>query len=243
MVKKVKKICEYCRDNINDISDNTSNNINNYFIKNGINEKNIYYICCKCFDNSLYYVLPNNIDFSYFYLKIFVCGDLFYVLLNEWKDYVKNLVHKKREENRKKEIEFILKEHKLENIKPSLCKSYIKYGIPNIENIILIFKKEQRKKEERLYKLIKELKKYGKEYDENVPVFENYIKEGGDIFKIIEEGELEKSLIYNTNYSHYLKHNSIQTARYLATIEFMNSGKQNNVIKKFASEKNTLNFH
>ena len=31
-----------------------------------------------------------------------------------------------------------------------------------------------------LLKLIKELKKYGKEYDENIPMYEKYIKEGGD---------------------------------------------------------------
>jgi hypothetical protein len=240
----VNKSCQLCYNDINNIN-NTNNNINNYLLKKGVNEKNIYLICDQCLNNNSYINLSNqhDIDFSHFYLKIFLCNKAFYALLTEWKDYVKTSLYKKKENDRKKEIELALKEYKLENIKPSLCSSYIKYGIPNIESIISTFRKEQNKKEERLYKLITELKKNGKEYDENIPVYEKYIKEGGDILKIVEESELEKSLVYNTNYKHYLKHNNVATARYLATMEFMNSGKHNDIINKFASEKNTLNFY
>jgi hypothetical protein len=241
MVKKLKKMCEFCSDIISNINDNINEKIN----EKGINEKNIYFACSKCINNNSYINISDNkdIDYSSFYLKIFIYNNFFYVILNEWKDYLKNLANKKKEEIRKKEIDKALKEYKLENIKPSLYKSYIKYGVPNIENIILTFKKEQDKKEERLYNLIKELKKKGREYDENIPVFEKYLKDDGDICKIIEEGELEKSLIYHTNYKNYLKHNSVPISRYLAAIEFMNSGKKNDIVNKFVSEKNTLNFH
>jgi hypothetical protein len=235
-----KKSCQLCYNNIS----NTNNNIDNCPLKKKINEKYIHLICDKCLNNNSYINLSDklDIDFSCFYLKIFLCNGSFYILSNEWKDYVKTTLYKKREDIRKKEIESVLKEYKLENIKPSLCSSYIKYGIPSIENIVSIFQKEQNKKEKRLFNLIKELKKNGKEYDENIPMYETYIKEGGDILKIVRESELEKSLIYNTNYKHYLKHNNVQTARYLATMEFINSGKHNDIIHKFASEKNTLDF-
>jgi hypothetical protein len=143
---------------------------------------------------------------------------------------------------RKCEIEKILRDYKLDNIKPSLCSAYIKFGFPKIEEIISIIKKEQNTKEERLFKLITELKDRGLKYDENVPVYEEYIKCGGDLEIVIKEGEFELLLIQNTKYKHYLKHNSTQIARYLATIEFMNSDKKNDVINKFASKKNTINF-
>jgi hypothetical protein len=143
---------------------------------------------------------------------------------------------------RENQVKNALNEYKLENIKPSLCKSFIKYGVPTLENIINLFKNEQNNKEKRLCKLINKLEKEGKDYDENIPSLEKYIKEGGDIKKIIEESNLERLLIYNTKYLHYLKHNDIQTARYLATIEFVNSGKQNDIINNFISKKNTLKF-
>lgn len=236
----IKKICDLCNNNVCNIK----SDIDIYLSQKCIDKKNAYYLCDKCLKKNSYIILPdNNIDFAHFYLKIFISDDILYVIRNEWKDYIKNFAHKRREEERKIEIDKILVENKLENIKPSIYKSYIKFGVPNIENIIFTFKKEQDQKENRLYKLINELKKKNKEYDENIPVFEKYITDGGDIKKIIEEGELEKSLIYNTNYKNYLKHNSVSIARYLATIEFMNSGKHNDIIHKFASEKNTLNFH
>lgn len=145
-------------------------------------------------------------------------------------------------EKRKSEIEFILKNYRLENIKPSLCSSYIKYGIPQIEDIVSLFKREQDSKEERLYILINALKNKGFKYNDDVPIYEKYIKEGGELKKIIKEGELEYHLIQNTKYNHYLKHNDVQTARYLSVIEFMNSGKKNDIIKKFASKNNTIKF-
>jgi hypothetical protein len=143
---------------------------------------------------------------------------------------------------RKQEIENILRDYKLDNIRPSLCSAYIKFGLPKIEEIISIFRNEQNTKEERLFKLITELKKRGLNYDENVPIYEEYIKYGGDLEIVIREGEFELLLVQNTKYKHYLKHNNTQIARYLATIEFMNSGKKNDIINKFASKKNTINF-
>jgi hypothetical protein len=158
---------------------------------------------------------------------------------NKIKFNTKNIANIK-EESRKIQIMDALKENKLENIKPSLCKSYIKFESPSLEDIIELFKKEQNNKETRLENLIKELKLSGKKYDDNVPSYLKYVKEGGSIKYAIEEGEIERSLVYATKYLHYLKHNDVQTARYLATIEFMNSGKRDDVIHKFASNKNTL---
>lgn len=145
-------------------------------------------------------------------------------------------------ERRKNEIENMIREYKLDNLKPSLCLAYIKYGLPKIDDIILSFKKEQDTKDERLLNLMAELKRRGLNYDENVPIYEEYIKRGGNLKKIIKEGKLESLLIYNTKYKQYLKHNNIQMARYLATIEFMNSGKKNDIITNFANKNNTIKF-
>jgi hypothetical protein len=243
MQENIKKnVCGLCNNNISNIY-NTDKLINNLTNKK-INKKNIYIACQNCINIEEYEVLKikKSFDFSKFYLKIFINNNNYYVLSNEWKDFLKNSLYKNKEELRRKEIDSILREQRLDNIKPNMYASYVKFGVPNIETLISTFKREQSDKEDRLLKLIKELKKSGKEYDENIPMHEKYIKEGGDIKKIIEESDLEKSLIYNTNYKHYLKHNTVQIARYLATMEFMNSGKHNDVIKKFASEKNTLKF-
>lgn len=154
-------------------------------------------------------------------------------------------VNGKKEEirrKRKNEIDLMLKNNHLENIKPSLCLAYIKYGIPKIESIFSLFKGEQKSKEERLYELINELKNKGYKYDERVPIYEKYIKDGGDIKSVIKEGGLEYHLVKNTKYNYYLKHNNVQTARYLSVIEFMNSGKNNEIIKKFALKNNTIKF-
>jgi hypothetical protein len=161
---------------------------------------------------------------------------------NNIKNEIKCINKKIAEEERKTKLEKILQDRKIENTKQSLCKSYIKFEKPNLEELLGVFEKEQNKKESRLLKLIKTLKENKMEYDEKIPVFENYIKDGGELKNIIKDAKLEKSLIYNTKYENYLKYNSVEIARYLATIEFMNSGKKCNEVKKFASQNNTLNF-
>ena len=161
---------------------------------------------------------------------------------NNIKNNIKIINKKLKEEERKNILNKIIQERKLENTKPSLCKSYIKFEKPPLCDLVLFFEKEQNKKESRLLKLIKKLKENNMEYDEKIPVFEIYIKEGGDINNIIDDSKLEKSLIYNTKYEHYLKHNSIGVARYLATIEFVSSGKKCDEVKKFVSQNNTLIF-
>jgi hypothetical protein len=161
---------------------------------------------------------------------------------NNIKNNIKNISKKLKEEERKNILNKIIQERKLENIKPSLCKSYIKFEKPPLNELILYFEKEQNKKESRLLKLIKKLKDNNMEYDDKIPVFEIYIKEGGELNNIINDAKLEKSLIYNTKYEHYLKHNSVGVARYLATMEFVSSGKKCDEVKKFASQNSTLNF-
>lgn len=162
--------------------------------------------------------------------------------MNDIKNNIKNMNKKLKEEERKINLNKIMQERKLENTKPSLCKSYIKFEKPTLNELILCFEKEQNKKESRVFKLIKKLKENNMEYDEKIPVFENYIKDGGDLNAIVKDGKLEKTLIYNTKYEHYLKHNSVSVARYLAAMEFVSSGKKCDEVKNFQNQNNTLNF-
>lgn len=164
---------------------------------------------------------------------------------NNIKKNINNIKYSNKksiEEERKIKLEKILQDRKIENTKQSLCRSYIKFEKPNLEELLEVFEKEQNKKESRLLKLLRTLKENKMEYDEKIPVFENYIKEGGELNNVIKYAKLEKSLIYNTKYENYLKHNPVNIARYLATIEFMNSGKKCDEVKRFASQNNTLSF-
>lgn len=237
-----KQNCHMCQSYIKD------NNINLdiLHIKN-IKIADTHPMCNICYSNDSYIDLTEllnqyDVDFSNFYLKIFLCDQEIYVLVNEWKDYLKNIFHRQNIDSRKNKIDQELKEYKLNNIIPSLRNAYIKFGYPDIDHVISAFRKKKLSKENRLYKLIKKLKKQGKKYDQNIPVYQSYINEGGNLKNIIEDSDLERSLIYNTNYAHYLKYNDTKTARYLATIEFTNSGKKDDVIDKFIEEKNTLKF-
>jgi hypothetical protein len=239
--------CHICESIINI---NINININNIIIDNitiKTGKLNIHPICNNCYIMGEYLELTNllseyDVKIHDLYIKIFIYNSKIYVLSNEWRDYLKNFLHKKNVNFRKLTIDNELKEQKINNIIPSLRNAYIKYGYPNIENVINSFKKKQNIKENRLLKLIKKLKKYGKEYDKNIPLHQKYINNDCKIKDVIKDYELEKSFVYNTNYIQYLKYNDIKTARYLATIEFMNSGKKNVVIDKYALKNNTLNF-
>lgn len=164
------------------------------------------------------------------------------IIKNNIKNSINNIKKKSAEEERKKTLEKILHEEKITNTKQSLCKSYIKFENPSLDELMRLIKKEQHDKETRLLKLMEILKQNKMEYDEKIPVFENYIKCGGNLKTIIEEGKLEKTLIYNTKYESYLKYNSIAISRYLAVTEFINSGKKCDEVKKFVSRNTTLNF-
>lgn len=167
-------------------------------------------------------------------------------MIEETKNNIKNINKKLKEEERKVILEKTIINRKMEIIKPNLCKSYIKYNKPNLEELIKLFEEEQNKRDIRLSKLIKKLKECNINFDNKIPVFNKYIKEGGDLETTIKEAKLEKSLIYNTKYEHYLKYNTVQVARYLATIEYNNKNSDKiecDEVKKFASNNNTLFFN
>lgn len=130
----------------------------------------------------------------------------------------------------------------MDNVIPGLRNAYIKYGSPSIDNVINKFEKKEKIKEKRLHKLISYLELEGKKYDEKIPLYKKYINEGGDLNKIVEDADLEYSLVHKTNYLHYLKYNDTKTAKYLATMEFVNSGKRDGTIEKIILKNNTLKF-
>jgi len=159
---------------------------------------------------------------------------------------IKNIKKYLKENERKNIIDDIITERKIfvSGSKYKSYKSYIKLNNPTLEELLNLFSEDDKKKEKRLKKLLKKLKENDVKYDEDVPIFIKYLKEGGDVDDIIDDAKLEISLINSTRYREYLKTNSIEVARYLASVEYMNNENKsdNDVVKKFVKEKNTIYF-
>lgn len=207
----------------------------------------MYPICDDCFENDSYVDLAKIINYykinhEELFFKFFVYKNKSYILSDDWKNYAKFHLRTVLENKRKNDLILILKEKKLQNVKSNLCNAYVKFGYPTLEYVVMDLEKKHNEKNNRLHFLIKKLKKIGKEYDEKIPAYNKYIKIGGNINKIIEESELEKQFVHNTKYLHYLEHNDVGVARYLASIEFINQGKSNDLVNKYVTKKNTIQF-
>jgi hypothetical protein len=238
--------CCICNDKLQDIIDQ---NKNLYTLTNkNINLTNIHPICDECFYSDTYIDLMKILDqyelneVNMVNFRVFLYKEKFYILSYEWKDFLKSNSRAMSENTRKSKLIKIINEYKLNDVKLNICKAYIKFGQPSLEYVVKQLQEKQTKKNNRMYNLISKLKKHGKQYDEKIPAYSNYIKNGGNINNIIKESELESIFVYNTNYLHYLKHNDANTARYLASIEYVNSGKSNELVNNFISKKNTIKF-
>lgn len=143
---------------------------------------------------------------------------------------------------RKKKLIEKLNEMKIEYIKGNICDVYIKYGYPDIDDVIKDITKTHQKKNKRMYKLINKLKKNGLEYDETIPAYNKYISKGGNIKKTIDDGELEKILIKETNYLSILNNADSDTAKDVSINNFICKGGKNKLTDKYMFNKNTIKF-
>jgi len=226
------------------------NNFNLYnLINKNIKFNSVYLICQECFLCDSYLDLlvilnKNNIDITslYFNFKIFIYDNKMYVLNHEWKDFIKNNFKKILTINRKIKLLEELNEKKLTYKKGNLCDAYIKYGSPSLEHVINTLYTEQINTNNRLHLLIQKLKKHNLQYNNLLPCFNKFVKNGGNIDKVIQESQIEQIFVEHTQYLQYLKHNDIKTAKYLASIEFTNSCKKNETIEKYIQNKNSLKF-
>ena len=153
---------------------------------------------------------------------------------------INNIENKKYE--RKKKLFKILKDSKLEYKKNSICDIYIKYGMPKINDVINILEKNNLKNISNLTILTKELTKLNLKYNKNLPSHYNFIKNGGNISKTIEIGEIEEIIIDNTDYLNYLKNYSKEEALDIACIEYLDLNGKNKIISNYLDKILTLDF-
>ena len=106
---------------------------------------------------------------------------------------------------RKRELFSQLDDKKIEYSNNGICDSYIKYGVPSLNDVMSNMHIKTEVHTKRLLRLIKRLKKEGEVYDENISYYKRYIRNGGDIEYAINEGIKEWFYINKTNYMELLK--------------------------------------
>lgn len=161
------------------------------------------------------YVGPNNI--------IFYSRDDVIKIISDIYKTKKSASIELKQKLRKKELFDKLKENKLEYKKNSICDAYIKFGSPNINEVIDILLKNQLDEINKFIFLINELNKRNISYDSRIPIFKSYIKNEIDINETIKIAETEKFLIENTNYLSLLKIYDNNIAKDLALQKYNNS--------------------
>jgi hypothetical protein len=212
-----------------------------------INFTQIYPICENCFNSDSYIDLIKLIEqytndyINFTKMKIFLFDEKFYVIDYEWKEYYKNNAKQINKSMRKNQICDIQKKYKFEQLS-NLCDAYIKFGNIHIDDVIADLSKKQEKSQDNMNELVKFIKKNNFEYDSKLPSFQNYLKYGGDLKKTLEDAKLEKIFMYETDFFRYLKHNDIEVAKYLASIEFVNNGKNNEIVDKYIAKKLKINL-
>jgi hypothetical protein len=93
-----------------------------------------------------------------------------------------------------------------------------------------------------LINLLNKLRDKHLEYDEKIPSYKKYILNGGNLDKIIENGEIEKILINESNYLSVIDITDSETAKEIALGNYISKGKNNKMIDKYVAKKNTIQF-
>jgi hypothetical protein len=170
-------------------------------------------------------------------------GGLF-LYSNSGRVYVDKKDFKKLEKNyeRKQKLTKKLKELKLTFTKNKICEEYINFGTPNLDAVIKSLLSKQNLENDRLCTLLEKLKKKKIEYDAKIPVYVKYIKKGGEIDKVIENGELESLLIKETNYLAMLDMTDSDTAKEIAMCSINKKSKNVGLFDKYILNKNTVRF-
>ena len=180
----------------------------------------------------------------YYFIYKFRLVKIFTKIYVNKKDVIKILKDsniKSKRHDRHKILMNKLKEMKMDYSK-NICDSYIKFGTPILENVIKALYIQQTEKNNKLCALLDELRNRNLEYDDKIPSYQKYIKKGGNLDKIIENGELEKILIAETNYLSIIDDVDSETAKEISLNNFYNNGKKSKLVDKYVKNKNTLKF-
>lgn len=204
----------------------------------------IYYICDLCISDTNNYIDLSKIILSpddFKNVSLFINNKNLYISKSDYdniRDNNLNNIQKKR----KKDLLSKIKLFKLQYIQNSICDGYIKYGFPNLDDVLEYLIKKQSEENNRLYELIHKLEQKNIEYDKDVPAFKKYIKCGGNIKEAIKNGELELLLVKNTNYLKLLEKYDDITAKDLSLAKYINKGGNKDVALKYANHRTTLYF-
>jgi hypothetical protein len=216
-------------------------------ITTNIPYNNIKIICNDCTINDSYEKISNlsekhklsfdNIDYNFQY---FLYKNDIYILKKEWRNYVRNILNIKI---RKEQLFKKLAEQKLEYKKNGICDAYIFHGLLDIDDVIENLSEKQKQYNHRLEILINALNKRKITYNPEIPVFQKYLKnhlyaDQINLNSVIEEAQLEKILIDETNYIDLLKRKDINDAREISIIK-CNTNKK---ITKNIIDKITIKF-
>ena len=172
-------------------------------------------------------------------LQIYLHDNIMYFSKKDLRRHKKSSNILFQKEERKAKLIIKLKELKLENTKDKLCEEYVNFGNPDLDTVTKTLLNKQNMENDRLCTLLEFLKKHNLEYSNKIPSYKKYIKKGGNINKIVENGELEKVLILDTNYLSMLDLTDSDTAREIA---LCNVNKKNTLTEKYILKKNTLIF-
>lgn len=215
---------------------------NNKKINNKLNLF-IKILCSNCFiENDYQEIDIDMLSKNTLLLQIvFINNQKIYINKKDFKKHTKNDLLVDQRQIRKQELISRLNNIKLshKNFKNQMYYQYIATGIPNIETVINCFLEKQNIENERLCILLDELKKNHLKYDNDVPSYKKFIKCGGDLKKIIKNGEIEKILIKETNYLSLLDNTDSDTARDIAIVK---ASKNTDQFNKYIIKKNTIQF-
>jgi hypothetical protein len=131
---------------------------------------------------------------------------------------------------RKKRLFNVLTMSKLEYKKNGICDSYIKYGKPSLNDVVSTVQIKTNNKISRLNKLLKKLKEENELYDENITYYQEYIRNGGDLNYMVEEGIKEWFYKNKTDYPELL-------AKYKDEDVAMSFAYNNYYVKKYGFDK------
>lgn len=216
------------------------------------NDYNNIQLCKKC-QNSLDIkesdVLDNSKDINGKIIALGKTKKLLILTPSAYKRIKSRIIKEKKERtliDNKRERKILLhsklKELKLEYKKHSICDVFLKYGTPDIDTVLKTLEQDNMIKSNNLMKLSRELGKYKLEYDDKVPSYINYVKNGGDLDDTIKIGKVEQIVMKSTNYLTYLKEYSNDDALDMAAIEYIESNGSNSIVSDYIESITTLNF-
>ena len=205
--------------------------------------KTISHLCPKCITKDSYekvFDLLSSHNLTLLdlnHLTHFLCNNDIYILKRDWRHYVKHTLNVKI---RKEKLFKKLAEEKLQYQKNGICDAYIKHGRISLDEVISVLLQKQIQHNKKLQKLVKTLDKNNLSYDPCIPAFQRYLNSPNqDIDDVIQEAEIERILIRETNYADLLKKKDIGEAR---DISLMRCKTNKKIIKKTIMNKITLKF-